>query len=94
MLRKLVSKQVINNSILLKKRNLSAFKSTIPILHKEKERVQGDGSHQNFPDFVEHWGPETFKNVGIGMTISACTLMGILGICQGKISKLFFYIIS
>jgi hypothetical protein len=83
MLRRLLTHDIKNRIVLSNKRNLG-FKSTIPLLHgkDEKERVQGDGSHSNFPDFVEHWGPETFKNVGIGMTISACTLMGIYGICQ------------
>jgi len=85
MLRKVISKRIINgNNNNIIKRNFGAFKSTIPLLHKSilNKKEQRDGTHQNFPDFVEHWGPETFKNVGIGMTISAATLMGIYGICQ------------
>lgn len=58
-------------------RSLSIKPSSI--LFDEKK---GSGTHSNFPDFVEHWGPQTFKNVGIGMTFSAVGLMGIYGICQ------------
>ena len=55
-----------------------SIKSSTVLLKERKESA----TNANFPDFVEHWGPVTFRNVGIGMTIGAASLMGVYGICQ------------
>jgi hypothetical protein len=70
----------------ISRRSLSIKPS--PILFDDKK---GNGSHSNFPDFVEHWGPQTFRNVGIGMSFGAVGLMGIYGICQGILSSLCYH---
>lgn len=47
---------------------------------------QNDPASSNFPDFVEHWSPKVFKQVGFGMSAGAIGLMGVYGICQETIA--------